>query len=217
MVLKNIFKNSANFIGIEMDYNKYCSQETDIIDAAIGKFQNKIGVIAKVNTGFKWSYASWDDVLPAALPVLEECGLVVKQPICVSNNDACIVLVTIIAHPASKQWTSARMPIALHDDQKIVAGSVTYWKRQCFNALLGIVTSDDSQVEKSPPSQKSNLVKSTQETAISTDNLQHLMRECASKPGLQDRIMQKYNITSLNDLYDREYLEIIAMMKGAKQ
>ena len=116
------------------------SPEIDKISAALVKSQAQFKAVGKASTNphFKSKYASLDDILAMAVPVLNANGIALIQQL---DGDQ---LGTLIMHE-SGQWIEGGM-VKLHLDRQNMQGlgsAVTYARRYTLGAMLGIATEDD--------------------------------------------------------------------------
>jgi ERF superfamily len=119
------------------------SQSTEKLDAALAKAQSGFKVARKdqSNPFYKSKYANLLSVWDACRDALHENQISVTQwPI--HSSDQMVHLVTRIAHQG--EWIKATfsMPVTKQDPQGYKS-AVTYLRRTCLEAALGIVDDDD--------------------------------------------------------------------------
>lgn len=124
------------------------SETTAKLDAALAKAQSKIEVATatKPNEAYKRGgkaskYAGLEDIWNAARPALAEQGITLTQwPI--HSEDNRLHLVTRIAKDGEWIRCEFSMPLAKQDPQGYGSG-ITYSRRYCLAAALGIVVDED--------------------------------------------------------------------------
>ena len=119
------------------------SETINELVTALSKAQGtmKPAVFNKVNPHFRNRYADFTAVMDACRQPLSDNGLSVMQYTETVNDQ--LKLVTLIAH-MSGQFIKSYFPLnpAKMDSQSI-GSSLTYAKRYCLSAMLGIVSDDD--------------------------------------------------------------------------
>lgn len=115
------------------------SSEIDKLAAALVKAQAEFTHAKKdsANPFFKSKYADLATCIDVVRPVLAKYGLAVIQP---CNGTA---LETIILHE-SGQWISGSLTLTPVDNKPQSVGSaITYGRRYCLQAMLGLASEDD--------------------------------------------------------------------------
>ena len=116
---------------------------------AMAKFQANCPVVhkaksAKSSGNFQgYSYASYDDVMRAAAPVLKECGLAISFS--TEQVEKQLKVTCRIRHGIHYEDHSLTVPVPdmrVNDTQKY-GGALSYAKRYALCAALNIVTSDE--------------------------------------------------------------------------
>lgn len=118
-----------------MDY----SYEKGELAKALKLFQSEVGNVAKDSTNpfFKSKYASLENIISTAKPVLAKHGLSYMQ---FPDGDG---LTTVLMHE-SGEWASATANLHLKDQTPQGQGSaITYMRRYALSSILGIATEDD--------------------------------------------------------------------------
>ena len=96
----------------------------------------------KTNPYFKSSYADLESIVGASRPYLTKNGLSVTQQI-IHQEDGQSVLYTTLWH-ISGQWLGSKVRIVPpKNDIQTISSYITYQKRICYAALVGVVTGDD--------------------------------------------------------------------------
>ena len=108
------------------------------------EFQKKVGVLKKdkKNPYFNSNYADINTLLSVIKPLLSELGLIVVQPIMVSNGKQ--ILITQIKNSEDDKVvleSSIYLPDNL-DPQKM-GSAITYYRRYSLQALLSLEAEDD--------------------------------------------------------------------------
>ncbi len=117
--------------------------------AAVARFQSLCPVVfkgrkaGKEGDGLKYSFASYDDVMAEAGPVLAQCGLAVSyttQPAAAGLEITCRVSLGI--HTQETRLTIPIPQMKVNDTQKFGA-AMSYAKRFAICAALNIVVTDE--------------------------------------------------------------------------
>jgi hypothetical protein len=120
------------------------SEKIDLLVQALIKVQGELKPVAKnaENPYFKSSYADLAGIVSAAMPLLSKNNLAVIQTASIVNDKP--ALVTTLAH-ISGQWIKGEYPLvnAKPNDPQAQGASMTYARRYCFAAIVGIITEDD--------------------------------------------------------------------------
>lgn len=122
-------------------------QKSEVISslvAALAKAQGefKPAVFDRKNPHFNSAYASLTAVVDAVRDSLSKHGLVVSQ-IVTSTPEGKYFLETILAH-TSGEWIAGTVELLIGKrDMQGIGSAVTYAKRYCFSAILGIVSDAD--------------------------------------------------------------------------
>jgi hypothetical protein len=106
--------------------------------------QAEFPAIQKTNANdfFNSKFASFKDEKQAIDPILRRHGLFVTQPL--SNVDGKPALRTRVVHVASGEFLEDVVPLVLAKSDPQALGSATsYTKRYAYEALLGLITTDD--------------------------------------------------------------------------
>lgn len=119
------------------------SETTAALDEAMAKAQSRIQAAAKdkLNPHFKSKYADLSSVWEACRDALTSNGVFISQwP--VHSEDGRLHLVTRLAHKG--EWLKARFSIPVgRQDAQGYAAALTYAKRMCLSAAVGVVADDD--------------------------------------------------------------------------
>ncbi len=133
------------------------SQSIKAISAALLLFQGHVSGVKRdaKNPHFRSNYATLENVIDTARPVLQECGVMFTQaPGAIV--DGSLEVTTRLTHPESGEWiqSAMHMPLGKRDPQG--AGSaLTYALRYSLMAMLGLPPTDDdgeaAMVRDEPP------------------------------------------------------------------
>lgn len=120
------------------------SEEIDQLAAGLVAFQASMPPVLRdaENPFYKSKYADLASVVKAATPLLTNQGLAVTQwPS--SDEEGRPTLVTMLLH-ASGQWLRDTTPLLVtKEDAQGHGSAITYMRRYCYCAVLGIVTDSD--------------------------------------------------------------------------
>jgi hypothetical protein len=121
------------------------SEKIDLIAAAFVDCQSKLEAVpmGAENPFFKSKYADLAAVVAATRPVLFAHGLAVTQVFCPSETEKVIVIETVLIHKSGQFWSGVlTMPLDKATPQATGA-AMTYARRYCYSALLGVITEKD--------------------------------------------------------------------------
>lgn len=121
------------------------SQTIVALSAALLKFQSEATGVSKdgKNPHFKSKYATLENVIDTARPVLQSSGLAFIQGLgAVSDNT--VEVTTRLIHAESGEWmeSTLQMPLGKRDPQG-TGSAATYGLRYSLMAMLGMPASDD--------------------------------------------------------------------------
>ena len=110
---------------------------------ALADFQQEVPTIHKGTQGYGYSYADLPKIFEVINPLMKKHGLGFTQ--CLNGND----LVTIIFHSESGEKLESVTPIPLvqlkgMNDYQSFGSGITYFRRYCLSAMLGLVTDKDT-------------------------------------------------------------------------
>lgn len=97
---------------------------------------------------YSYSYADLADVIACYREPLAKHGIVLAQTI--RPNDGHLILLTTVMHQ-SGQWIGSEFPIKTYDRPQETGSAITYARRYCASAILGIAaeTDDDGAAAQS--------------------------------------------------------------------
>lgn len=168
---------------------------------ALAKAQGKIQPASKdkANPYFKSKYADLASVWDACRDALSDNGLSVIQT--VDHRETSMVLITILGH-SSGQWVRSEMPIiTAKNDPQTLGSAITYYRRYCLSAIVGVAPDDDDGEKAQTPYRKEDS-KPKKISQIEADTLQQIIDECDPKykSWMSENLAKNFNIFSLNDL-----------------
>lgn len=121
------------------------SQSIIALSAALLKFQSEATGVYRdgKNPHFKSKYATLENVIDTARPVLQSAGLVFIQGLG-AVNDNTVEVTTRLIHAESGEWmeSTLQMPLGKRDPQG-TGSACTYGLRYSLMAMLGMPPSDD--------------------------------------------------------------------------
>jgi hypothetical protein len=123
--------------------------------AALTAFQAEVPVIRKTKDAVDtrdgknkvlYSYASYDDVMAAAAPVLARYGIVVSFSTEQTPGSLKVVCrVRVGTHTEETPFTVPIPKISLANETQLFGGALSYAKRYCLCAALNLVTTGEDQ------------------------------------------------------------------------
>lgn len=119
------------------------SENINEISLALAKAQSEMTFACKtsVNPFYKSKYADLSSVWDACRDPLTKNGLAVLQQIQVIENKT--FLITTMVH-GSGQWFKSVAPVVPNkDDIQALGVAITYMRRYCLSAIVGITQDDD--------------------------------------------------------------------------
>jgi hypothetical protein len=123
------------------------SPEIDKLVEALAKAQTSIKAPNKGRTAsiegkasYSYSYADLADVIACYREPLAKEGLAVAQTF--RPQDGHLILLTTLMH-LSGQWVGSEFPIKVSDRPQETGSAITYARRYCASAIIGIAAEDD--------------------------------------------------------------------------
>lgn len=169
------------------------------------------------NPFFKSSYADFNEIIRVSRPALTKHGLCVLQQTEVMN-DGSTVLKTILGH-SSGQYIEATMKLnPTKTDVQALASYMTYVKRYCYAALVGVVTSsEDDDGENSMQFERNNGQKANQsEPIITMEQLDQLEFELEGHPMIAKQVLDGLKIKTLADMPRSKFMASINRIRDIK-
>ncbi len=197
------------------------SRSSEIKDLAIAlaKAQSEMEIagLNKVNPFFKSHYADFASIVSSSRPCLTKNQLSVVQQI-IHHDDGQSVLYTTLLH-SSGQWMGSKVRIVpAKNDVQSVASTVTYLKRMCYAALIGVVTGDeDDDGEDAVATTRETFAKGTalntkynpkENTAevITKEQREELEYELTDYPDICEMVLDGLKIQSLADMPKSKFM-----------
>lgn len=162
--------------------------------------QNKKGEWSKKT----FNYVPLDDILNK---IKENNNFAVMQPIGVDENGVNGVK-CILIHKSGHIFETNTFPFTSTGNNKIQdeGAEITYRKRYSIGAFLGMATDEDTD-GNDPEASNSSI-------RFATENQLKLINKLDTN--IKNKILEKYNITKIEELNIKQASEIISNMKGEK-
>lgn len=208
-----------NYLNMNKDRNETKSSNLNEIFSALAKAQTEMSIAGLHNDNpfFKSKYADLATLVKASRPALTKNGLCVIQQI-VPDNDGKLMLKTILGH-CSGQWIESQIYInPSKSDIQSLGSYITYLKRYCYAALVGIVTGDEDDDGEAAMQQDRRLSQPVQPRVItiSQDQLTELEYELDGLPDLAQDFLTKMGISRLADLPQAKYRACLDRIREIK-
>ena len=193
------------------------SNEINELATALAKAQGEMDVAQKTKTNpfFKSKYANFTEIVNASRGALTNHQLSVLQG--TEFVDGVKFLETRIMH-SSGQWMQCRMPITPPKSDIQSNGSyITYLKRYCYAAMVGVVTVDDDGERAMAHSRKiqpDNLPEV--DAFISREQLEMLESELENELELAKEILKKMGLKSLSQMPKSKFSTSIKRIREIK-
>lgn len=198
----------------------YQSQDLKELAAAWAKAQAEYRPVEfnRENPYFKSSYADLDAILKAVRPALTKNGLSFTQQLRITDEGA-TVLHSILLH-SSGQWMECRMRIVPpKNDAQAFGSTLSYAKRQCAMALLGVTPTsdkDDDDAEVAMIDSRDIMAKGTAlntkydprdvvQDTITKEQLDEMELELAEYPDIGMQVLEGLKLQSLADMPKSKY------------
>ncbi len=225
---------------VETHYNPfsaYQSADTCELYKDLSKVQAEMGMAdaKSVNPRFKNNYANWKNLVEGSRANLCKYGFAVtQQVIAYSKEDQAIF--TKLQHPTG-QWIGSLMyinPSQSMNDAQAIGSYMTYVKRYCYAALIGIYDGvdlkDDDGESVTVEIKKEQPVSYNSTFSVSKDNIGKPATEKqveAMKRGLQyisnselnhtKAILETMKVSDLSQLKMEQVQEVFAYVAAIKQ
>jgi hypothetical protein len=207
------------------------NRSTEIKDLAISlakaqaEFEN--AETNKTNPYFKSNYADFASIVSAARPSLTKNGLSVTQQI-IHQDDGQLILYTTLWH-ISGQWLSSKLRIVpVKNDVQSVSSAVTYQKRMCYAALIGVTVGDndddgeaavaitrDTFAKGVALNTKYNPKENTIEV-ITKEQREEAEYELAEYPDICEMVLDGLKIQSLADMPKAKFITAMNRIRSIK-
>lgn len=191
---------------------EFQSEQLNELGLALAKAQGEMLIAGKdhKNPFFKSNYADFATLVRASRPALTKHGLSVIQR--VFTNDANIeMLHTMLLH-SSGQYIESRVKIApVKQDAQSLGSCVTYLKRYCYAAIVGITAADEDDDGEAASGHGKDVVKHQSPAPkhwnepISLDQLTELEYALKDHPEICEQVLTGLKIQSLADMPKSKY------------
>lgn len=206
------------------------TNSTDIkeLATALAKAQSEFLVAGenKNNPYFKSAYADLMSVVSASRPALTKNGLSVIQ--IVTDADDGKWLITKMMH-LSGQWVQSKVRIVpAKNDVQSISSTITYMKRVCYVALVGVVVGDeDDDGEAAVAVTRDTFAKgvalntkydarnSSTET-ITKEQREEAEYELAEYPDIAEMVLEGLKIQSLSDMPKDKFMAAMKRIREIK-
>ena len=195
--------------------------------AALAKAQGEMEVAQfnKENSYFKSGYSDLRAVIATSRPALSKNGLAVMQKI-VADEKGISMLYTMLVHSSGQSIESSVRIIPAKNDIHSYASQVTYLKRICYAALIGVITGEDDddgeaamkevrEQEAKGTEHHYDATKESQET-ITKDQLEELEYELDPFPDIAETLKRQLHLRELADLPKTLYRSTIEKIRHVK-
>lgn len=187
------------------------SEQTNELFTALSKAQDEMEIARKDSTNpfFKSKYADLQSVVGSSRPCLSKNGLSVIHIL--QQEEQNTYMITQLSH-SSGQYIRSKVKLSPQkQDVQSLGSYITYMKRYCYAALVGVVTGDDDDGEacmNRNNEQKKNIIP-TEECILTRDQLSKLQSMIGNKKEIADRITKKYGVNTLLQIKQKDYDDII--------
>ena len=190
------------------------SESISHLAVALVKFNAEISKVAKDanNPFFKNKYATLDNIIDEARPVLTKNGLSILQLPAGDGEHA--IIKTLLLHE-SGEWIESE-PLLMKpvkNDPQAYGSCITYMRRYSLTSFLSLNTGEDddgNQASQPKPQMKPNVPKVSE---ITQDQIKRLYTIANSKGYDEKKVKammaKKYNVESTKDLTKVQYDEMV--------
>lgn len=196
------------------------SPHTDQLDAALAIAQGEMPVVGKNKQGQRSDYADLEAVITTAKPVLAKHGLALSQWPFANVHEGQLYhgLFCRLSH-SSGQWISCSLIFPKESrsgmsEQHALGGNITYFKRYCFAAILGMVAENDDDGQDGKPIQKNYTYSEGKKI---TENQLKLLNDLINKRSdhvaARTKILELHGINTLAELEASVASEYIGKLK----
>ncbi len=186
--------------------------------AALAKAQMEMEMANEtaVNPFYKSSYADLAAIVKASRPYLAKNGLCVIQKIV--PNGTVDYLYTVLGH-TSGQFVESKMRIVPgKGDIQSIGKHITYLRRYCYAALIGVVSCNDSEDDDGESAMKEvRSEEKKKDAVISKERLETLANELDKHPDLLEGLFKKYDINKLSELPAAQFTRCLERIREMKQ
>jgi len=175
------------------------SESTSELFTAFAKFQGELENSSKSSQGHGYNYSDLANCINTAKPILASNGLAVTQMMGCKDDKQTII--TMMTH-TSGQWMRSEtvMPNATlqgaagKNPVQVLGSAITYMRRYCFAAMIGMAQEDDDGASNTRQQKSSGQKQNNQVDQAKLKKLQDLI---VSKGYTVDQVCQTWQIQSL--------------------
>lgn len=196
---------------------KMQSEQTNELFTALAKAQDEMEIARKDcnNPFYKSKYADLQSVVGSSRPSLAKHGLSVIH--IMEQQDQHTYMTTQLSH-SSGQYIRSRVKLSpVKSDVQSLGSYITYMKRYCYAALVGVVTGEDDDgeacMDRPNGKQPTNSV-APEECILTVEQGNKLRAMIGNRKEIADRITKKYGVPSILSIKQKDFDDII---KGLEQ
>lgn len=191
------------------------SEQTNELFTALAKAQDEMEIASKdsSNPFYKSKYADLQSVVGSSRPYLAKHGLSVIHLL--QQKDQSTYMVTQLSH-SSGQYVRSNVKLSPQKpDVQSLGSYITYMKRYCYAAIVGVVTGEDDDGEAAMDRTNGNgngngKSKVLPEECILTPTQVSTIRSMiGSRSEIAYRITKKYGVTTLLQIKQKHFDDII--------
>lgn len=127
---------------------KTSEQINELADALV-KAQSVMENASKSDKGNWGKYANFTKVIKASRQALTSNGLSVAQPIGTSDSGTNYIT-TVLLHKSGQYMMSVFFLSPAKPGRDQLGSEVTYWKRQCYKSMVGVVDEEEQDYDNAP-------------------------------------------------------------------
>lgn len=202
---------------------KMQSENTNELFTALAKAQDEMEIASKdsSNPFFKSKYADLQSVVGSSRPYLAKHGLSVIHLL--QQKDQSTYMVTQLSH-SSGQYVRSNVKLSPQKpDVQSLGSYITYMKRYCYAAIVGVVTGedDDGEAAMSRPNGNGNGNGKNkvlpEECILTPEQVTKLRAMIGSHTEIADRITKKYGVNTLLQIKQKHFDDIIKGLEKINQ
>lgn len=168
----------------------------------------KNAVVAFGKTSFR--YADLEELFSKTKPALEKHGLIVVQDLSDGPQGERLITTTLIHAESGESHAATTRLCAANESAKEIGAAITYMRRYCYAAKLGLVADEDRDAEAA------SMQKEPEKTTITREQLDMLADELKNEEVLLDQVLDKYGIKKLADLKKSDFSACMARLRQVK-
>lgn len=191
--------------------NNIQSEQINELFTALAKAQEEMEIASKdsSNPFYKSKYADLQSVVGSSRPYLTKHGLSVIHLL--QQEDQSTYMVTQLSH-SSGQYIRSKVKLSPQKpDVQSLGSYITYMKRYCYAAIVGVVTGDDDDGEAAMDRTNGNGKNKVlpEECILTPEQIGTIRNLIGSRPEIADRITKKYGVTTLLQIKQKYFNDII--------